>query len=305
MSFNIERGLFKFEIADYHAVLGIPLNADPKVVRKQYLKIARSLHPDSFKGEDRGHKRQASEMLSKLVNPAYEQLSKDKSRAEYQLVLAQMGQRLAREGGKPSVIGKSAQELLQAGANVDLAYSKLLQKLATEQYKYIDQVLDTVAEISELNLVYLMRKQGQGIKQPVKVQANEDRDSKKVVEKEEKPLKPKSQAEPYLNRAQEYMGKNNYSQAILELRDALKLEPNNAIGHALLGTAYLKQKQGTMAKVHINKAYQLSPQEPIVIQAKQALDKVSKGTNGTKSDRSKASAKSNNSGMFGGLFGKK
>ncbi|MEC4984127.1 MAG: DnaJ domain-containing protein [Oscillatoria sp. PMC 1068.18] len=305
MSFNIERGLFKFDITDYHAILGIPLDADAKVVRKQYLKIARSLHPDSFKGEDQEHKRQANEMLSKMVNPAYENLSKDKTRAEYQLVLSQTGQRLGREGGKPSVAGKSAQELLQAGANVDLAYSKLLQKIAADQYKSIDQVLNKVAEISELNLVYLMLKQGQGIKQPVSAKTNLNQNRNKVVNQEEIPTKPKSKADPYLKRAQEYMEKNNYSQAILELRDVLKLEPNNAIGHALLGTAYLKQKQATMAKVHINKAYQLSPQEPTVIQAKQTLDQVSKGTSGSKGDRSKASAKSGNSGMFGGLFGKK
>jgi hypothetical protein len=41
MSFQIERGLFKFDFTDHHAVLGIPVNADVKEVRKRYLKIAR------------------------------------------------------------------------------------------------------------------------------------------------------------------------------------------------------------------------------------------------------------------------
>ncbi|NET53020.1 MAG: J domain-containing protein, partial [Merismopedia sp. SIO2A8] len=77
MSFQIERGLFKFDFTDHHAVLGIPIGADKKEVRKRYLKIARNLHPDSSKAEGEAEKQQANQLLSKLVNPAYEQLSKD------------------------------------------------------------------------------------------------------------------------------------------------------------------------------------------------------------------------------------
>ena len=96
MSFPIEQGLFKYEITDHYAILGVPLNADSRQVRQQYLKIAYILHPDTFRGKTEKAKQLATKILSKLVNPAYEQLSKDRSRNEYQLILSQMGQNLSR-----------------------------------------------------------------------------------------------------------------------------------------------------------------------------------------------------------------
>ena len=42
-------------------------------------------------------KQLASELLSKLVNPAYEKLSGERDRAEYIIVLSQMGKRLVQE----------------------------------------------------------------------------------------------------------------------------------------------------------------------------------------------------------------
>ncbi|NJN87247.1 MAG: J domain-containing protein [Leptolyngbyaceae cyanobacterium SL_7_1] len=52
MAFNIEQGLFSPEFTDHHAILGVPVNADPKEIRKQYLKIVRRLHPDGFDQEN-------------------------------------------------------------------------------------------------------------------------------------------------------------------------------------------------------------------------------------------------------------
>ena len=77
MSFQIDQGLFKFDFIDNHAILGVPISADSKEVRKRYLKIARRLHPDSLTTNSDAVKHQATQLLSKLVNPAYEKLSKD------------------------------------------------------------------------------------------------------------------------------------------------------------------------------------------------------------------------------------
>uniref|UniRef100_A0ACD5GVI3 Tetratricopeptide repeat protein n=1 Tax=Desertifilum tharense IPPAS B-1220 TaxID=1781255 RepID=A0ACD5GVI3_9CYAN len=66
----------------------------------------------------------------------------------------------------------------------------------------------------------------------------------------------------YYRRAEELMSKGNLAQAILELRDALKLEPSNSSCHSLLGEIYLKQNQSTMAKVHINQALKAQSQRP-------------------------------------------
>jgi preprotein translocase subunit Sec63 len=47
MSWKIDRGLFKYDFIDYHAILCVSVDADVKDIRKRYLKIARRLHPDS------------------------------------------------------------------------------------------------------------------------------------------------------------------------------------------------------------------------------------------------------------------
>jgi Tfp pilus assembly protein PilF len=68
----------------------------------------------------------------------------------------------------------------------------------------------------------------------------------------------------------------------------------------LLGLAYLRQQQTTMAKISINKAIQLNPQDPQVIQAKQEFDR----TASSKNSASKATDKKSE-GIFGFKFGKK
>jgi len=319
MSFKINRGLFKLDLTDHHAVLGIPIDADTKVARKQYLKIARSLHPDTVKAKSEAEKKQASELLSKLVNPAYEQLSKTSAQAEYQLVLAQTGKRLAGEAEKPKVDSDAAKQLAAAGANIESVYKTAVKQLASSQYKNLAQVLEAIGQLSELNMVYLAQKQGQGVRTarssagktatstspPPKVPgkaANQQTASATVP-----PPTPTSRIEPYTRRAQEYMNKGNFAKAVLELRDAIKLEPNNSNCHSLLGLAYLKQSQVSMARVHINKALQSDPKDPLALKGKQALDRLAGKTGGQKSSASSAQKKTAKSkgGMFGGLFGGK
>ncbi len=75
MSFRVDSGLFKFDFTDHHAILGVPVDADAKDIRKRYLKIARRLHPDSSSFLDSTEKEWANQLLAKLVNPAYEKLS--------------------------------------------------------------------------------------------------------------------------------------------------------------------------------------------------------------------------------------
>ena len=77
MSFAIKQGLFKLNITDHHAILGVSLDAEPKQIRLRYLKIAQKLHPDKCRA-DQDKMKLAGQILSKLVNPAYEQLSKKK-----------------------------------------------------------------------------------------------------------------------------------------------------------------------------------------------------------------------------------
>jgi len=47
MSFEMTKGLFKYDFTDQHAILGVPLDAEYNDIRKRYMKIARRLHSDT------------------------------------------------------------------------------------------------------------------------------------------------------------------------------------------------------------------------------------------------------------------
>jgi curved DNA-binding protein CbpA len=302
MSFKIQQGLFKLDIVDRHAILGVPIDADGKQIRQRYLKVAYRLHPDTCKADSEAQKKLANQILSKLVNPAYENLSKDHSRTEHLLILAQTGKTLAPESTKATVTSEPAKQLLQAIANIDSVYKKLLQSLASEQYTSIDQILKKIAQISELNLVYLTLKQGQIERAKTSIPPSAKLTTETAFKKPAQPEKETyiSPVANYIRRAQEALNRNNLAQVIIEMRDALKQEPNNSTCHGLMGLAYLRQNQLTMAKVHINKAWQANPQDPTAIQAKQELDKLIPPDNQTKT-----SNEPGKSGFLGGLFGGK
>ncbi|MEA5511530.1 J domain-containing protein [Crocosphaera sp. UHCC 0190] len=297
MSFPVQQGLFKYDVIDHYAVLGVPLGADSRQIRQRYLKIAYILHPDTFRGKTEREKNRANKILSKLVNPAYEQLSKDRSRNEYSLVLAQMGHNLAKELSSITLATDEAQKLMQTSHNAELTYHKLLLPIIASQYNDLEQVFNKIAQISELNLIYLMIKQGEQIKAKArpKPPSQTPPSAKSKTEKKEQV----SAIATSLKRAQDYIKRNNTSQAVIELREILKKEPNNSSCHGLLGLAYIKENQLTMAKVHINKARKVNPQDPIVIEAKEALDKVSPEEN-----KAKSADKPQKTGLFGSLFGK-
>ncbi|MBD2576986.1 J domain-containing protein [Oscillatoria sp. FACHB-1406] len=313
MSFSIKHGLFKYDLIDHYAILGMPIDSDPKQVRKQYLKIARNLHPDTLKGKNDAEKKQASEFLSKLVNPAYELLSKPATASEYELVLKQTGKRLAGESGKVALESDIAKQLAKTPpASLDASYKSAIKQIASSQYESLAHCIEATGQLSELNMVYLIRKQGQVARTPVgSVGAgNSSQGSKKPADAPPPPPpKQSSPAEAYIRRAQEYIEKKNYAKALLELRDGIKLEPNNSAGHALLGLCYLKQNQATMAKIHINKALAADPNNPLALQGKQALDRLTGGNTAAapktppKAQEKPAETKGKQqSGLFGGLF---
>ena len=317
MSFEIKHGIFKLNITDHHAILGASLDANPQKIRLHYLKIVQKLHPDKCHG-DRAKAKAAGEILSKLVNPAYEQLSRKTAFAEHQLVLTQVGRRLAKNQNV-TVTSELARELLKAGESAELVYSKLLKKLTNEQYKSLDRVEQQLAKISELNLVYLMLKSDRAINRDNQQATAIDKQtvkqtqppvatstSESTVSTEEPTAE--SRVSAFVDRAQQYIGKGEFDRAIQELRDALRIEPNHAAAHAVMGKAYLHKKQLTMAKVHISKACQSEPHNAVVMESKKTLDKMISIANKSKSHSGspkESSSKSTNSGFFGGLFGSK
>jgi curved DNA-binding protein CbpA len=316
MSFKIDRGLFKYDFIDYHAVLCVPVDADVKEIRKRYLQIARRLHPDSSFTETAAQKQLGNELLSKLVNPAYEKLSGDRTRTEYILILSQIGRRLLQESTSVTLNTELAKQLVEA-ANIDHFYKSAIAKLAQTQYDSLDQALQVIAQVSELNLVYLMRSAGKSSAAPPpqaqpKVQSGTSLpNTPKNIPPASAPPKEDSVVEQYVRRAQSLIDKNQFAQAKVELQDALKLEPKNSRCHSLIAMVYLKQNQLKMAKIHFDNVLKLDPSDEKALQWKPKIDKAlgqqssDHKVTSSPNNGDKQSEKSGSGGLFGGLFGGK
>ncbi len=338
MSFQIERGLFSLEFTDHHAILGVPVDAEIKDIRKRYLKIARRLHPDALATETEADKQRASQYLAKLVNPAWERLSQEKERNEYTLLLKLKGQQALRQ--QESIeLGSNLAKQLSTASNPDHFYVTSLKDLANKQYEQLDQTLEITAQISEMNLVYLMRKEssgglnlGEGRKQAIYTGANLPDSTAGSPSMPQPSMQPSNRMTPpapspqtrqqmlveqYYRRARALFDKGNYAQAILELRDALKVDATNGRCHSLMGIIYLKQNQGTMAKIHFTQALKHNPQDEDAIAGMQRLGQAAspkvnaqrdaRATPAAPKSASKAAKpddKKGGGGLFG-LFGKK
>jgi curved DNA-binding protein CbpA len=68
MALQLDKGLFSADFMDHYAILGVPLDIDPKEIRKVYLQIARRLHPDSSSLTSERDRALASQLLSKWQN---------------------------------------------------------------------------------------------------------------------------------------------------------------------------------------------------------------------------------------------
>ena len=79
--------------------------------------------------------------------------------------------------------------------------------------------------------------------------------------------------EGYLNRARELAHRQNYSRAIIELREAIDTYPNSALCHSRLSCLYFKAEQKTMARIHAKRALALDPTNQIAIKIQQKLSR--------------------------------
>ncbi|WP_414623255.1 DnaJ domain-containing protein [Calothrix sp. CCY 0018] len=314
MSFKLERGLFKYDFIDYHAILCVRVDADASEIRKRYLQIARRLHPDSCAKADDEEKRLASELLSKLVNPAYEHLHQEKNHAEHNAVLVQIAKRLAQDSSVELTTDNARQ--LASTPNYESAYKNAISHVAKIQYNSLAQAVEAISQISELNLVYLMRSAGKSLKSNSSsstVSGGSNTNNTAAAGNNSAPPQPKEDPvfAGYMRRAQELIVKNQLSQARVELQDAIKMKPSSNQCHSLIGVVYMKQNQIKMAKIHFDRALQLDPKDATALEGKAKIDKFLKKTapsTGKKSTVSAAASKSSKSesgGLFGGLFGGK
>jgi tetratricopeptide (TPR) repeat protein len=299
MTFQLDRGLFQYDFTDQHAILGVGVNAEEVDIRDRYKIVARLLHPDSANWKTEADRQFAVQLFSRLVTHAYGKLSRASQREEQVIMLQLLSKRSIEEGNQIQLTDPLCQQLYQSGADFEQVYQQILSQIVTQQYTQLAESINVINRLSELNLVYLLRKQLQSIRSTPQSAAS---NPAPVTAKENSPAEAAkvSQIEGSLRRADEYLTMKNWGKAVLELRDATSIEPTNARAHALLGLAYLRQQQTTMAKISINKAIQLNPRDPQVIQAKQEFDR----TASSKNSANKANEKKSE-GIFGFKFGKK
>ncbi|MBE9185324.1 tetratricopeptide repeat protein [Microcoleus sp. LEGE 07076] len=315
MSFEMTKGLFKYDFTDQHAILGIPLDAEFNDIRKRYMKIARRLHSDTCSFEDQADKDWANQFLSKVVNPAYNKFSKESDRKEYNLLLAAIGKRVLKEQGKMQVESAAAKELTTA-KDLEEAYKTAVAKLALKQYESVEETQDAIAQISELNMVYLLRKErlggAVGTGSPAKIATPTTTPKKPAVTPAAVTPATATPAQPPLKvlprdsladracvRAQGFMDSKNYAKATLELKEALKREPKHSKSHGLLAMCYFQQNQATMAKLEVQKALASNPEEPTALEVKKKLEQPAASGAKDKKSEDKLGA------FFGSLFGGK
>jgi len=316
MSFEMTKGLFKYDFTDQHAILGIPLDAEFNDIRKRYMKIARRLHSDTCSFESQADKDWANQFLSKVVNPAYNKFSKESERKEYSLLLAAIGKRVAKEQPKMQIESEAAKQLATA-KDWEEAYKTAVSKLALKQYESVKETQEAIDQISELNMVYLLRKErmggGVGVAAGSPPKAATPTSTAKTAKTAAAatpatpatpatatpaPPPPKlevSPAEAYCRRAQGFMDSKSYAKAILELKEGLKLDPKHSQTHAMLAMCYLQQDQATMAKLEMNKALASNPEEPTALEVKKKLEQAA----------AKSKKDGEKPGFFASLFGGK
>jgi curved DNA-binding protein CbpA len=260
------------QLADPYAVLGLSVAADERRVLKRYRNVAKLLHPDSLAQADPVTTALASQLLARLVNPAYQQLKQEKERAETIATLRIRVRRINRdEAMMPQCI--VARKLLRLPLqSVDVYYEQSVVELAEIQYQQFEQFESITSQLAELNLAYLHLKMGEPVireKRTGIVAADQAQPMQVGLSDPQVGI---NYAQRHYYRAQEYAKKANWPQVVAELRDAIRLESNRGEYHSLLARAYLMQNLVGMAKVHFRQALKFNPRDPLALQYAERLD---------------------------------
>jgi curved DNA-binding protein CbpA len=298
------------QFTDPYAVLGLSVAADEHRVLKRYRAIAKLLHPDSNAAEESAQRELASEILARLVNPAYQRLKQAKERAETVTTLRLRVRSINRDEPLLPHSDLGRQLLKIPAQELDIFYEQAIVRLAETQFQPLSQFESITQQLGELNLVYLHLKMGEPAireKRTGIVSAKQARPVQFAPSTTETADVATSYAQRHYQRAQEYAKKANWAQAVAELRDAIRLEPHRSEYHSLLAKAYLMQNLVGMAKVHFRQALKFNPNDPLALDyvKKLSLAPDSAASSTPAKATNKADAKVSGSGGLFGLFAKK
>ncbi|MEH1865722.1 MAG: DnaJ domain-containing protein [Nostoc sp.] len=275
------------KLCDPYAVLGISVIADDRQIFKRYHTLAKLLHPDRHAKNCNPDQKLATAIFSHLINPAYQQLKHRQKR----LIAIAMLRSDARVSQQKPLSSKNAiaQEMMEMPtAEAELFYEEAIACYAEAQYKSLDQFYQVTQQITILNLVYL-RFHKPDLFLPQKTVPIISEVKVNPVELTLTDVKPvlTNYAQRHYQRAIEYVRLGKWPLAVQELRDAIKLEPNNSDYYALLGLVHLKQKFIGMARVYICQALKLNPQNSLALKYASEL-KIQLGENTNPKSMAKA-----------------
>ncbi|MDX2270956.1 MAG: tetratricopeptide repeat protein [Cyanobacteriota bacterium] len=315
---RIERGLAQYE-PDYYAILGVPVNVESKDLRKRSKQVAMALHPDRFVSQPQ-LKSQAEWLFSKLFSKANELMKSDTERAEYDTLLQLRIRRLTSGGTGDLWPSTPVVKLLRNARNWEAEYVKQVGKIAETQYQSLDQVLERTAELSELNLTYLLLKAGYAGSVPsattsgfsaARIPVTPVPVAPSPIDTPTSPPKSNASEVRYVQ-ALDMIERQQYKEAIQYLGIAIQSEPKNARYYVRRGVAYQRMGNRGMARADYLQALRLDPDN---MEAKQGVKETTDVTTGNHAAGGKATSqpqkispkdKPNDGGGFlGKIFGGK
>ncbi|MEM6451564.1 MAG: tetratricopeptide repeat protein [Cyanobacteria bacterium P01_D01_bin.105] len=285
---------------DPFALIGISLSADEKRIAKRYRQIAKGLHPDALASNGASGKMSedlAAKIIARIVNPSYQKLKHEQSRQEIlSTVRLQVRQLVRNEKLVPTF--PNAQALIRVSdENVDTFYEQALTQIAEHQFQSWEGLYTHSLEIAQLNLVFLSRKLEDLVIRPKRaglistpvtptaanpspISAKTQQAGTSEVVSGALPKDANADIDyvgQHTRRAKTYLVKQNYALAVQELREALKLSPQDPELHSLIGQAYYKQTLTGMAKSHFRQALKLKPTHKVALKYSELLGITQQG----------------------------
>jgi len=257
----ITKGLAQFG-ADYYAVLGIAMDAPIIEIRKNYRNIVRLLHPDRF-GRDTEGKAEAEQILARLVNPAFEILSNEGQRRDYDRLIRVWAGRMREYQPLTYRQLLLMQQMLKL-TELQTFYRQAIFNESVSIYKDKNDLvaLGVANELSIYNLGYVLGCERLNVESEVVAPPPS------VVPP---PVMPSSEsrsggvnfAASHFERGKMLLDRRLYREAVQSLKEATRLAPENASYHANLGLAYMRQGLPGMAKAEFTQALALDPNDAL------------------------------------------
>lgn len=266
-------------LVDPYAVLGVSVNADDRQIFKRYHVLAKLLHPDNYVNINNPDKELAGVILTRLINPAYQELKQTKKRYNIIGALRSKAESMDQQAilnlqkvFNLDIISMSAPE-------AELFYEKAITSYALAQYQPLKQSYQVTKRIIKLNLIYLSLQKNYFMEtqtltdESTSIVALPKANLAELKLSEEKNSQHSSinYAQRHYERAIQYHQQAQWSLAVKELRDAIKLEPNNSDHYALLGVVHFQQNFTGMAKVYIRQALKLNPNHTLALKYAETL----------------------------------